>query len=129
MDAASYEAYTSKDNDENQPFFNVSWTLGYSSFLTNDGPSVVYQEEIRNVRLNSTRPSGSTYVGNFFGTVVAHEILHRFFGYHSEVGRPPKVSEHGIMDGKDALVKQLDEPDIILTGIQRQWIQCRQSPR
>ena len=124
--AAIYEAFEDKDNDDNESFFDVSWTLGYSAFPGNDGPTVVYQEEIRDVSLNSSLPPGSEFVDNFFATVVAHEILHRFFGEHYA---PPKVWEHGIMDGKSALVKEPNEADIVLSGIQRQWIQGRRSPR
>ena len=124
--AAIYEAFAAKDNDENLPFFDGSWTLGYSAFLAYDGPSVIYQEEIRDVSLNSSLPPGSEFVDNFLATVVAHEILHRFFGEHYA---PPKVWEHGIMDGKGALVKEPNEADIVLSGIQRQWIQGRRSPR
>ena len=127
--ASIYESFETKDNDYEKPFLNLNWKLGYSAFLGNDGPSVIYQEEVRDISNNSTVPVGTEFVTNFLATVTSHEILHRFFGLHAGTGQAKKVWEHGIMDGINALIQEPNELAIELSGVQRIWIQGRRSPR
>lgn len=96
---------------------------------------MIYQEEVRDVHANAALPALASFlpVEDFLVSIVAHEVLHRFFGPHNSM-----EWDTGIMNGRDTLMisgpeedmnrNGLDDDAENLTGIQIQWVQGRKRP-
>lgn len=120
---------------------NSKGLLGYSYLKDGLGPSVVFSEEVRDIRDENPRDMQSELfdkmnnrIPNTYNPIIfvaAHEAMHRFYGWHKQGPQ----SDDGLMDGKNALAsddfrtsKRVDNFSVMPTPLQFQFLQSRLRP-
>ena len=155
---SAYESEEMHDADEPDASFEQWFNspslalLGYSYKRDNQGPSVVYAEEVRDLRENDPDdmhvppppiepdlPEEEQEVveplERLLSRVAAHEIMHRLYGWHVQ-GNPNGNSNANLMNSRGLLASSgfltsngLASYSFLPTGSQFQMLQSRKLPR
>jgi hypothetical protein len=135
---SAYESSPNTDADSPEVGF-AAWfanptaapaLVGYSYGRDGQGPSVVYTEEIRDLREND--PDDVQSEPRLTTVVAAHEIMHRFYGWHDTGGQ---AANQNLMDGRRSMAsaefledRGLDQHELNPTPLQFQILQSRDRP-
>lgn len=135
----AYEHSPVRDNDVAGPDSNGnpntrdagSWYAGYAHVENGDKANTIYHETIRDVhkegQTSNDTPGGDKLVdvATHLRILVAHEVLHRFLGYHTNNDAEDALHNSFIMSEK----AQYDKSLAVLSDKQLRLIQNQKQPK